>query len=123
MEVAGDDFYQYLLDYPQDEMVELRTIPSTKLRRDLIYSSLDSIGKFIDYLKEDKPPRLFDVNEDEMVVSNKHLYTLFCSWCIENGEKVKSNVWFGRGMERVTECVGRKKTDGKTVRWRKLKFD
>lgn len=64
---VGDAFYTYLMDIPNDEMVNLRDIPNTELRLKLIDQSKNSILTFVDnIISVLKNADLSDFNNGEL---------------------------------------------------------
>ena len=110
---GGCHVYQYLKDYPKQKMVNVRKIPKTKLKEDMIHHSKHSVVRFMDTVMNGEiiDEFLFDVNQDERKVSNKKLYEHYKIWCDEFGEKRYANNKFGsmipkhmivdRGNDRV----------------------
>jgi len=78
---VADSFYSYLLDYPA---VDVRKIPDTALRREMMSLSKSTPLKFLDYsLGEGKE----DIWDSETTIGATVFYQKYVDWCRENGER------------------------------------
>ena len=101
----GDLFYSWILnrgDARQD--VNIRKIPATQFKKDIIHQSASSSTLFLNYLKENqiklKDDEFSGVDAEYRVSANK-LYELYESWCRTNGEKVKKQRKFFLDLKGV----------------------
>lgn len=111
---TANHFYTYLLN--MNSSINIRQIPTTKLKVDMSIHSKNSCELFIDDIKTILEER-FDgnaMNDDEKTfdnhfikgapkdnrISSSVLYELYKNWCTTNNEKVKSNKEFARCMDR-----------------------
>jgi hypothetical protein len=107
---TGDHFFTYLLRYPQQHMVDLRTFPHTELRRSLIERNLSTPARFVQQLKDQGIQSLvYDENEFRQQrkldplridytdgwIKGSYLYLLFDSWCTTRNERKMSSTAFG----------------------------
>ena len=101
-EEGGNHFYNYMISYPKDELVDIRRIPNTQLRTDLIENSKSPIERFIDDLLDEcyhMDERKW-ISKEDKEISKKDLYTEYLYWCGENNETVKSSNWFYRSIPK-----------------------
>ena len=89
---VANAFYTYLLEY---ESVNIRSIPNTALRREMMSLSRSAPLKFIDAIKEEN---LYD---DVKEVSATALYQKYAEWCRDNGERTISSTKFGTTMTGI----------------------
>lgn len=94
---SADHFYSYISYYK--DVVEIRNIPQTQLRKDMMISSLSSPCKFLYYLQKGLKDGIIELNEDEKIISGKLLYRKFKTYCAENNENICSNHTFGRHIK------------------------
>jgi hypothetical protein len=75
---VADAFYTYLLDF---SVVNIRSIPQTALRTEMINLSKSTPLKFLDAVTE------FDIFDGETKISAQDLYQKYVEWCRDNGER------------------------------------
>lgn len=119
---VADHFFTYICKLPRTR--NIKNIPMTKLKKDMMLLSIDSIEKFrlelidmVETWKESGSKSHNEVweysiysnlKEDEILAIN--LYTAYQEWCKARNEKVKTATVFGRDMKRV--FVTERKTKG-----------
>ena len=92
-EEAGNHFYTYCKNYPDSELVNLRKIPNTRLRQEMIQNSLNNACRFMEEFEEvftehrSEEFIMYDVNQEEKQLTFGRLYFLYTEWCIITGEK------------------------------------
>ncbi len=79
---TADAFYTYLCRLGADMLVELRHIPNTELKQEMLEISKPNIWKFIDWYQSDD--NLLFKGEP---VRPSELYYTYDSWCKRNNEK------------------------------------
>jgi DNA polymerase III delta prime subunit len=121
---TGDMFYTYLFNYPKEKMLDLRKIPQTQLREQLINNSKNNVEQFVDELMED----FVDVDDrqwidkEEMKISSQALYQVYLNWSAKNGEMTCSNNVFMRKIPKeFIKDAGRVILNKKRIRWIKFK--
>ena len=114
---GGDAFYSYMKNYPDEEMVNLRKIPLTDIRNNMMDSSKNNVENFIEDMFDD----LIDIdddmwiNKDEKIIEINGLYSIYLNWILSQGESQKySTKRFSRMIpkEKIKErgrCQFRKK--------------
>ena len=121
---TGDMFYTYLLNYPEEKMVDLRRIPETNIRKQLINNSRNNVEQFISDFKDE----LVDMDDrswvikDEKKITSSSLYSVYTNWCCKNGESSFSNRIFVRMIPKeYIKDKGNTRINNKKVRW--IQFD
>lgn len=119
---AGDNVYTYFLRYPNDEMVNLRRIPKTSFRDDLIESNKNTVERFIDCMNESFDSNLLydwkgKENEDAITIS--HFYQCYKDWCYNVGEKAWSMKAVTSDIKHSDQLLytGKKQINGKQNRY------
>jgi hypothetical protein len=91
-QATADAFYTYLLEFPA---VELKNIPDTELRTEMINLSKPTPLKFYDAIYEDE---LYEIGEK---IQPTELYNKYVNWCQANGERsIYTNTKFGTTISR-----------------------
>ena len=101
-QTAGDNIYTYLLRYPDDEMINVRKIPMTEIRRDLLDSCKSNVERFVSQMNDSiDEGLLYDWvgKEGENAVSCANFYEQYKFWCSANGEKGWSNKAVGSELK------------------------
>jgi hypothetical protein len=130
-QVNADIFYSYVYDLV--DVVDVRTIPETKIRRDMKLSCMSSTMRFMYRVKElldEKNDITEDVKDDEDDGKNDYfnatwqenllkieendilgcvLYQFYKKFCDEENEKPVSNTRFGREINNI---ISKKKVKG-----------
>ncbi len=100
---GGNHFYNYMISCPKDKLVDIRKIPKTRLRSNLLENSKSQFDRFIDdfLLSEDysMDERKW-ISKEDKEISKKDLYTEYQYWCGENNETVKSSNVFFRNISK-----------------------
>jgi hypothetical protein len=123
-EQGGNHFYNYFINYPKSELVELRKIPKTKLRTNLISNSISQPERFInDFLSEDyfMDERKW-LDKSEKQISKKNLYGEYVYWCNSEGETPKSKNIFFRNIPQDKIAFDLSKNLTKSVNGVRIKF-
>ena len=84
---VANAFYTYLLDF---EAVNIRVIPDTNLRREMMTLSKSTPLKFLDAIREE---RLYDDDVNEVFATD--LYQKYADWCRNSGERSITATKFG----------------------------
>lgn len=95
---AGDHIYTYFKRYPNEDMVNLRRIPMTEIKEEMLESSKSSVQKFVECMDEEiEPAILYDwVGKDgQNAISGSNFYAQYKGWCCANGEKAWKNTSVG----------------------------
>jgi hypothetical protein len=114
---AGNDIYNYYIN-TEDDDIDLRDIPETQFRKDLISNSRSPVERFIDELLNEE----HNIDErkwlDKKKITLSNLYEEYCMWCGFNNEKCFSNNIFGKNIpkNKILE-KGNTRIDKKMVRW------
>ena len=99
---VANEFYTYLLDF---ESVDLRKIPMTEIKREMMALSKPNPLRFLDAVKIDS---MFG---EETNIKARDLYTHYRNWCEENGERnINTSTKFGTIIS--TKLPKGKKNDG-----------
>ena len=120
-EEAGHDFYNYMTKtYQKEDLVDLRDIPETQLRSDLIENNKSPIERFIDdLLNEDH--NMDDrkwLDKIEHRITMETLYEEYCLWSGYNGERGYSKAIFSRNIPKnKISYRGRSTINGKQIRY------
>jgi len=113
---AGNDIYNYYINMESD--VDLRDIPQTELRKDLISNSRTPVERFIDELLNGE----HNMDERKWLDKNKievsNLYEEYCMWCGFNNEKCFSKNIFSKNIpkNKIKER-GNSRIENKMKRW------
>jgi hypothetical protein len=115
-EDAADHFFSYVCYY--SETVEIRNIPETQLKKDMMIMGLQSPIRFLMDLKERgsfSDDDGIEVDSDEVEieqdVSGTDFYSMYKDWCSRCNEKIVSYQKFGRDIKsfiqkkRTTKCM------------------
>jgi len=97
---AGDNIYTYFLRY--EDMINVRKIPMTEIRRDLLDSCKSNVERFVSQMNEEiDEALLYDWvgKEGEKAVSCANFYEQYKFWCSANGEKGWSNKAVGSELK------------------------
>lgn len=102
-----------------DDVVEIRNIPLTKIKRDMMVMGLQSPVRFMLDLKDYMDTDVDDDGEDSFnfcgvdlsktATRSSALYRCYKEWCAVNNEKVLSCTKFGK---EVNDFVVKKRSDG-----------
>ena len=84
---VANAFYTYLLDFPA---VNIRVIPDTDLRREMMTISKSTPLKFLDAIREEQL-----VQDDITEVFANELYQKYADWCKNSGERSITSTKFG----------------------------
>jgi len=99
---AGNHIYTYFKNYPDDQMVNLRKIPMTNIKQEMLELSKSSVVRFVECMDEElEETVLYDwVGKDgERAVSCLNFYENYKGWCSNNGEKVWSSKAVGTELK------------------------
>lgn len=110
---VGNHFYTFLMSY---EMCNLKPVPMTEMKEEIISISGNSTQKFIRKLKEQiQIPMSTEEGDSDRespfklindVESAQVMFKCYQNWCSENGERnVTSNYKFGLEMKKDFESV------------------
>ena len=113
---AGNHIFTYFKNYPDDEMVNLRKIPMTNIKEEMLELSKSSVVRFVECMNEELDESvLYDwVGKDgEKAVSVDNFYSLFLNWCTTNGEK---GSWAKNKISIELKSKGLLKTESKNMR-------
>jgi len=119
-QLAWDHFFTYMLKYETD--VDLRKIPDTEIRRDMIERSMNSVEYFIECLLDPDNDELrqgeifkFDKKQRKYITNRNlfHNYECFCN--MERVNKVFNYQTFIKIVSKRIKQT-RKKIDGKNTR-------
>jgi hypothetical protein len=117
---AGDNLYTYFKNYPDDEMVNLRRIPMTEIKKEMADLSKSTVQRFVECMNDELDEAcLYDMigKDGQKAISALNFYENYKGWCSSNGEKPWSSKAVGtelknknlyRAKERLT--TGKKPT-------------
>src|SRR5210317_79242 len=91
---AGNDIYSYFKNYPEDEMVNLRKIPMTEIKKEMLDLSKSSVQRFVECMNDELDAAcLYDMigKDGEKAISCLNFYEHYKGWCSSNGEKAWSS--------------------------------
>jgi len=114
---GGNHFYNYMLNYPEEDLVDIRKIPNTQLRQNLIENSKNPVERFIDDLLNEEhvtDERNWIDKENKEIGKNK-LYEEYMYWCGNNNETLKSKNWFFRTIPQNKLDIDLSKKPRKTI--------
>jgi hypothetical protein len=124
-EEAGNDFYNYMIkDYPKEDLVDLRDIPDTQLRKDLIRNSMSQFERFIDeFLSEenDMDERKW-ISKENKEISKNNLFEEYCFWCGRNGETPKPKHILFRNIPKNKLAIDLSKKPRKTINGNRIYY-
>ena len=125
---AGNDFYNYMIkDYPKEDLVDLRDIPETQFRKDLINGSQNQFERFIEYFlseENDMDQRKW-ISKENKEISKNILYEEYLFWCSNNGETNKPKHILLRNIPKNKLAIDlsknlRKQINGKSITYVKF---
>jgi hypothetical protein len=124
-EEAGNDFYNYMIkDYPKEDLVDLRDIPDTQLRKDLISNSMSQFERFINYFlseENDMDERKW-ISKEKKEISKNNLYEEYRFWCGRNGETDKPKHILFRNIPKNKLAVDLSKNPRKTINGNRIYY-
>ena len=98
---VGNHLFTYLLNY--NITIDLKKIPLTSLRKEIIADSRSSVVKFLECLDKgdffEKTKCFHEYNSETYKILRKKLYLLFCNWADITGSKRFSNSIFGKELK------------------------
>ena len=102
---CANHFARYLVDYKT--IVNIRHIPMTKLKQDMIESQKDSVEQFIDTIKEHIENKTIEqeLDVDSGRVKSNDLYEYYVRYCSTSGEKPYTRTRFGVRISSEFEKV------------------
>jgi hypothetical protein len=104
---VADSFYTYLLDYPNK--VDVRKIPNTDLRKEMMNLSKSTPLKFLEYALDEGKEEIWDTE----TTGATFFYQKYVEWCRDNGERnCYTNTKFGTALK---DKIQKRKTMGKMV--------
>jgi hypothetical protein len=107
----GDHFFTYMLNF--QDVVEIRIIPDTELRNDMMANSMPVGVRFISALSEDPASAtghatrassleyLYDIDPATLIVSKDHLYSIYKQWASQNTEKLLAANTFAKQIKEA----------------------
>jgi hypothetical protein len=101
-DVAGNHLFTYFKRYPKADMVNLRKIPMTQVKQDMLDSCKSSVERFVSVMEDEiDEDILYDWkgNNNEKSISCPNFYELYKLWCQNNGEKSWSNKAVGSELK------------------------
>ena len=105
---VADSFYTYLLDYPNK--VDVRKIPNTELRQEMMGLSKSTPLKFLDYALDEGKEETWG---DMTTIGATVFYSKYTDWCHDNGERnCYTSTKFGTALK---DKIQKRKTMGKNV--------
>jgi len=98
---AGNHIYTYFKNYPAEEMVNLRKIPKTEIKKEMLENCRSSVERFIEIMNDEYQDELYDwrCKNDEKAVSKSNFYRLYQYWCKNSGEKCWSQKAVGSELK------------------------
>jgi len=122
-EEAGNSFYQYMLNYPESEMVNLRNIPMTKVKQDMINMSKINPVRFMEEIHDIvEDAQLYDgVIEGKNVITKNNLFAHYTAWCEFTGEKKYVQNRFWKVIDKFIDEEGRNRINSTRTYWITLK--
>ncbi len=88
-----NNFYTYILSMDINDIVDVRIIPETELKKQIVEISMSSSLKYLKYLKN-------TLNSEEVEeLSASTLYFNYKNWCQINNENLVSNTKFGLNIK------------------------
>lgn len=114
---AGNHIYSYFLQY--DDKVDVRKIPKTILKEEMMEKSKISSISFIEIINE--IDNIYDVVGDNGMKASSHsnLYSCYKTWCAEVGEKCYSQKIFLSQIKSLIKGKGNnaRNDEGKNKRY------
>jgi hypothetical protein len=115
------EFFNYLRYMNTEDLVNLNNIPSSELRTQMINNSMNSVEMFIKEIRDreiDCSLKLIsntgmvhvrDIPATDIIKINKtDLYTPYCNWCVQVGEKTHKQKMFNQYLpEKKNAANGR----------------
>jgi hypothetical protein len=100
-EESANHFLTYLSQMKDEDIVNLRKIPLTELRKEMMAASKSNVETFIEELLEgDMIDNKEWIDKDNKEIENKTLYAHYLNWCCGEGEKAYKNSCFSRMIPR-----------------------
>ena len=96
-EESANHFYTYLKRYKIE--INLKNIPQTEIRKDMIDMSLPSSLRFLKYCKENPNSLIQSLSLLNDFINASEFYNNYKKWCENNGEQLCSNKAFGRQIK------------------------
>ena len=93
-DIAGNHLFTYFKRYPKQDMLNLRKIPVTQMKQEMLDNCKSSVERFIDEMDNELDSGLlYDWigKEGEKAISCPNFYEIYKTWCTQNGEKGWSN--------------------------------
>jgi len=122
---AGNDFYNYMIkDYPKEDLVDLRDIPETQFRKDLINGNKNQFERFIeDFLSEDyvMDERKW-ISKKDKEITKPNLYEEYLFWCGRDGETPKSKMIFFKNIPKNKLAFDLSKNSRKQINGKKITY-
>ena len=119
---VGNHLYTYFCDFKKTR--NIRKIPTTKLKQDMMLNATTSMEKYIQDVRDIVPniycrgPLQGNIElakwddiiamaclRDGYEINARDLYHSYCKWCCENNEPKKSQTIFGRGIKSLLQCA------------------
>ena len=135
---CADHFLTYLKDYPDESLVNLRSIPMTQMKKQMMASSVPVPLKYLAILKQERDDEAQDaadagilppINDQALTdlaciptyfATPTTLYQMYKSWCSQSNEKLWTLTAFGTLVKDHMEH-GSRKFNGKTYRYYDLR--
>lgn len=112
---AADHFFSYV--YHMEDVVEVRNIPMTQMKMDLILAGAPSSQRFLINLKDQR--EMEEVMSDEWVDASD-LFARYKFWCEVSKERPMTQTAFGR---TITTVIDKKKNSRIMYNLSSIKFD
>jgi hypothetical protein len=99
---AGNHIYTYFKNYPKEDMVNLRKIPMTEIKQEMLDLSKSSVQRFVECMNDELDEAcLYDwvCKAGEKAISAINFYENYKGWCSNNGEKAWSNKAVGTELK------------------------
>ena len=117
---AGNHIFTYFKDYPVEEMVNIRKIPMTDIKREMLESSKNTVQRFVENMDEEyESAFLYDwIGKDgERAISVGHFYEKYKEWCGLNGEKSWSSKAVGVGLNKLCKTKDKNRNNKEQKRY------
>lgn len=91
-QTTGDLFYSWIIQRGDSKVVDVRKIPATQFKRDIIRQSASSSTLFLEYLtvnKDELKDEEFNGVDEDYRVNASRFYEIYTRWCSANGERAK----------------------------------
>ena len=101
-DVAGNHLFTYFKRYDTTKMVNLRKIPMTQVKQDMLDSCKSPVERFVSVMEDEiTEDILYDWKgkNNEKAISCPNFYELYKLWCQTNGEKSWSNKAVGSELK------------------------